>query len=70
MIGLILYETADIVFHVSKIGYNCVLYGVNMIYGNEKLKEDKHNEENVDYRKRIEELEKRLEHLERTELNE
>jgi hypothetical protein len=69
MIGIIIYEAADILFHVGKIGYNCIEYGLSIIYGKQEESRE-HNNEYVElYIKRIEELEERLKKLEEDKLN-
>lgn len=67
MIGIILYEAADILYHVSKIGYNCVQYSVGLLYGAGNEHERHHEQYRVEYvelyRKRLEALEKKFEEL-------
>ncbi len=64
MIGIIIYEAADILFHVGKIGYNCIEYSLGILYGKQEECHDYRVEYVELYRKRLEELEKRLAKLE------
>lgn len=68
MLGIIMYEVFDILYYVTKIGYNCAGYGIGLVFNN---KNNNNNEyeysvraENAMYIERIEELEKRLRSLE------
>lgn len=66
MLGIIIYEVFDILYHVGKLGYNCIDYGVSIVYGkkqNEHLNSLINQEENM-YLERIIKLEKRLHELE------
>jgi len=64
MLGIIIYEFADVIYHIGKIGYNCVNAGISVFYKKDYsaiIKVDK-----VDlYRRRLEELEERLKSLEK-----
>lgn len=64
MLGTILYETANILFELGKLGYNCVEYSLGYLYGDDKRND--YRDEYIElYRKRLEQLESRLEQLER-----
>ena len=61
VLGLILYETVDVIYNVSKIGYNSVR-GIYYWYYNEETPETKLLEEKEQY---IQDLEIRLARLEK-----
>lgn len=65
MLGILIYETADVLFHFGKIGYNCISYGLGLLYNkNEPDKKIELENATKSYEARIEKLEKRLEQLE------
>jgi len=60
MIGFVVYEAIDLVYHAGKLGYNG-LYGMYKWYYGISSENDVSEEE---YKKRIEELENHIEGLE------
>lgn len=57
MLGLLLYESFDIVYHISKLGYNGIVNIYNWYYG---LSEEEQNK----YQEQIKLLEDRIKQLE------
>lgn len=64
MLGILIYETADVLFHLGKIGYNCISYGIGLMYNKNEPTKEIELDNIKSYEARIEELEKRLEQLE------
>tara|TARA_Y100000780_G_C13692883_1_gene420266 strand:- start:5598 stop:5810 length:213 start_codon:yes stop_codon:yes gene_type:complete len=66
MLGIIIYEIFDVLYHVGKIGYNCVDYGISTIYNRKPYDEIKNSldMEGEMYLERIIKLENRLRKLE------
>lgn len=64
MLGILIYETADVLFHFGKIGYNCISYGLGLVYNKNETTKEIELDNIKSYEARIEELEKRLEQLE------
>lgn len=66
MLGIIMYEVFDILYYVTKIGYNCAGYGLGLVFTQNDNNQYKNivEEENSLYIERIENLERRLRALE------
>jgi len=64
MLGILVYEVADIIYHLGKIGYNCISSGASLFY--KKEENDTLYVDKIDlYRKRLEELEERIKSIEK-----
>jgi hypothetical protein len=68
MIGFILYEVVDVVYHIGKLGFNGIYYGYKYYKGennNENTNnENTNNEQNEFYLDRIKKLEDKINQLE------
>lgn len=62
VLGFLLYEAVDLVFHVTKIGYNGIVYGYSALFTKEK--ENSIIEINEESMVRIQELERKVNFLE------
>ena len=60
--GFLLYEAVDIVFHLTKLGYNGIAYGYSAVFPGKK--ENSIVEINEESMVRIQELERKVEFLE------
>jgi len=60
MLGVVLYEAIDLVYHIGKIGYDGTKYIYNWYYAIDENKDDK-EVEITNMKKRIEQLENLVE---------
>ena len=59
MLGIILYEVVDIIYHLGKIGVNCIGTGLSLLYDKETTVK-RYTYREVEYIEKIQELERKI----------